>query len=483
MSQRSRVVGLLVFVALLALNGASQAQQPAALLTDHGGRVLTGPQVSAIYLGDFWAAGQGASEALHSDTFLQTWLGGPSITDVLAQYRVTSATFVSSGKVAGAAPVQFGDADVQALVQQEIAAGRVVNGDQTVHVVFLPPGTILTFQGVSSQGQLTGYHSSFRDPVGGTVVYYAVVVYNQAGNGIDFTGTPQENASIVASRVLANAFTNPDAGVGTAGWVDDLNGEVGDIAFTLSTDLTRRDTFVLQNGFSVALLWSNKDQKLTAGTGGTTPPPNQNPLTITPSTQSVAPGSSVPFTVANLATATDTLTLTVSGLPTGATGVFTTATLAPGASTTLTVTAAADAPLTSSTTFTVTGTAGAATQTATATIAISTTPTPPTPPAAAADFTVTVTPATQIMVRRGPAAVYTIATTQVGTGASRLKLKMSHVLGGLNAYLSTSRMTAGETATLAVTAHRNTKRKTYELKLKVSSDQADQLIIITVDLR
>ena len=87
------------------------------------------------------------------------------------------------------------------------------------------------------------------------------------------------------------------------------------------------------------------------------------------------------------------------------------------------------------------------------------------------------------MVRRGPNAVYTITTTSVGTGVVRLKLKTSHVLGGLKAYLSASRIVAGQSATIAIRAHRDTKRKTYELKLKVSSDQADQLIVLTLRVR
>ena len=107
---RTRVVGLLVLLVLLVLPGPSEAQTtpPPALLVDHGGRVLVAPQVNAIYLGDFWAAGQGASESTHANTFLQTWLGGPSITDVLAQYRVTSASFVSSTTAAGPAPLRVG---------------------------------------------------------------------------------------------------------------------------------------------------------------------------------------------------------------------------------------------------------------------------------------------------------------------------------------------------------------------------------------
>src|SRR5260370_323683 len=75
----------------------------APLLVNHGGKVLTTPQVTAIYLGNYWSMPQGASDALHNDAFLQAWLSGPSVTDVLAQYGVVAASFASSEKVAGAA--------------------------------------------------------------------------------------------------------------------------------------------------------------------------------------------------------------------------------------------------------------------------------------------------------------------------------------------------------------------------------------------
>ena len=485
--RRQRGVAPLVLVAVLALRVALVAAAPAAVLTDHGGRVLSSPQVSAIFLGDYWVTSQGANEAFPIDAFLQAWLAGPSVTDVLAQYRVTSAGFSSSDKVPGASPEQFTDADAQALVQEEIAARRGVAGDDTVHVIYLPPDTVLTFQGVTSLGRLGGYHSSYVDPATGNRVYYAVVVYNQGSNGIDLTGIPQDNATIVTSRVLAGAFTDPDVGVSTRGWLDDALGEVGDIAFALSQDRTLRDVFVLQNGFTVVLLWSNKDEKLTAGAATTPPATTPAPtatttLSVTPATQTVAPGGTVIYTVTNPATAAGTLALAVSGLPTGVTGTFTATSLAPGATTTLTITAAADAPLTTAT-FTVTGTDGTTTDSATAAITVSTTA-PQTPPAApAADFSVTVTPTSQDVSRGGGVAVYTITTTQVGTGAARLKLKTQHVLGSLKAYLSTTRMTAGESATVSIRVHRNTRRKTYDFKLKVSSDTGDQLVPLTLTVR
>src|SRR5438309_1902581 len=82
------LVGVIVAVSVGMALGAP-------LLVNHGGKVLTAPQVSGIYLGGYWSTAQGASDALHTDTFIQTWLSGPSVTGVLAQYGVGSASFAS----------------------------------------------------------------------------------------------------------------------------------------------------------------------------------------------------------------------------------------------------------------------------------------------------------------------------------------------------------------------------------------------------
>src|SRR5205085_3330707 len=105
----------------------------------------------------------------------------------------------------------------------------------------------------------------YRDSGTGQAVYYAVIVYGQGTNGIDFDANPQDNISIMTSVALAGAFTDPDLGdvtrgappAGTLGWRDDAGGEVGDIAFTLSGDAGFGDVWVFQSGFAVALLWSN----------------------------------------------------------------------------------------------------------------------------------------------------------------------------------------------------------------------------------
>jgi hypothetical protein len=482
---KERVTGiLLVLAAAVVAVWAAVALGATPLLVDHGGRVLSTPRVSAIYLGDYWSTPQGAGEALHLDAFLQAWIAGPSVTGVLAQYRVGAGSFASSDKVAGASPVTFTDTDAQALVRQELAAGRVVSGSQTVHVVYLPPGTVLTVQGTSSQQALGGYHSSYLDSGTGARVYYAVVVYNQGANGIEFNRVAQDNNSIVTSSVLAGALTNPDAGQGQTGWLDDVNGEVGSIAFALSTDPALGDVWVLQNGFTVALLWSNQDGKLDAGSGvaiGATSTGVQT-LSITPSTQEAIPGTSVTYTLSNAATSVDTLTLTVSDLPATLVATLGQTTLAPGASTTLTVAVDATAVVGTSATITVTGTSVTSTEPVTATLSIVSTLTPtttPTPAAATpADFTMTVDPTSQTMDRGGDVAVFTITTT--GDSNTTIKLKTSHVRRGIKAYLSRTRIAAGETATVTIIAHRDAPRKTYEFSVEGKSKHGKQEVPLTL---
>src|SRR5205085_11681136 len=124
------------------------------------------------------------------------------------------------------------------------------------------------------------------------------------------------------------------------GFIDDVNGEVGDIAFSLSKDAGLGDTFVFQGSFAVVLLWSNADEKLEAAptTPVTPTPPASTVLSVTPTTQTAAQGTTATLTVANAATATETLVLAVTQLPANVTATFTDTALAPGASTTLTLT-------------------------------------------------------------------------------------------------------------------------------------------------
>lgn len=483
--QKARDFGFaVVIIALVALwVEVAAAQTP--LLVFRGGRVLDTPQVSAIYVGDYWSTSAGLADASSTDAFLGSWTVGPSVTDVLAQYDVQSVAFTGSTPVSGAAPVEFTDADAQALVQQELAAGNVTGGRQAVHVVYLPPGTVLTVQGNSSARKLGAYHSSYVDSSSGLRVYYAVVVYNEGTNGIDVTGDARQNISIMSSRALAGTFTNPDT-TGVLGWFDDIHGEVGDVAFSISADLA--DVFTLQSGFAVVLLWSNKDGKLTAGSAGATTAATatgDGTLSITPATQEALPGTTITYTVANAASATDTLTISLSGLPETITGTLGTKSLAPGASTTLTLDVAADATTGVTTTFTITGLSAAfVSESVSATVSVVETLSEQTAPVVA-DFSFAVTPAAQDMIRGGPVATFVVATAPADAEAEspRLKVKVVGLQRGLKAYISRSKITAGDAVTVTIMAHRNARLREYAFSIKVASDRLDVLAPVTVTLQ
>ena len=471
--------------------------------------MLTTPQVSGIYLGDYWSTAQGASDALHTDTFIQTWLSGPSMTDVLAQYGVGGASFASSVKVAATSPLQFTDADAQALVQQQIAAGRVVFGDQTIQVIYLPPGTVLSVQDTTSQNGLGAYHSSYHGAGTGKPVYYAVVVYSQGANGIDFNGNPQDNISIMTSFALAGAMTDPDlddvalgaAVQGTLGWRDDTLGDIGDIALALSTDPARGDVWVVQNGFAVELLWSNKDGKLTAGGTGTgtttgtgtsvstTPPTTgtqatSSVLTVSPASQNVQQGASVTYTVSSTASAADTLTLSVSGLPANVTGTLAQTSITPGGTTTLTIAVAAGAA-NATATFTVTRTGATTTQSASATLVVGTGTTTAETPAATtvvptADFVLSATPATQNITAGGEVIRFTISSQPTFRPPTRITLQAQHLPHGINAYLSPPVITTGQSATLTLLAHQDPPRGSHDITIKGSSRRGVQRVTVTI---
>src|SRR5262249_38585053 len=152
---------------------------------------------------------------------------------------------------------------------KEIAAGHISAGDQEVHTIVLPPGTILSDGSADSTQGLGGYHGSYNDPATNKPVYYAVIVYGQGNNGIDFDGNPQDNLSIVESHEWSEAATDPKVAdvnrgapaQGTLTWYDNQYGEIGDIAINISRDPNLADVWGKVDGFAFQNEWSNKQNK------------------------------------------------------------------------------------------------------------------------------------------------------------------------------------------------------------------------------
>jgi len=92
---------------------------------------------------------------------------------------------------------------------------------------------------------------------------------------------------------------------------------------------------------------------------------------VSPSSSTVAAGGTTSYTVATMALngSTQTIALSVSGLPAGVTGSFNPASVTAGGSSTLTLTAATSAPAVTAT-FTVTGTSGSTAHSANASVTV-----------------------------------------------------------------------------------------------------------------
>ena len=115
-------------------------------------------------------------------------------------------------------------------------------------------------------------------------------------------------------------------------------------------------------------------------TVNTPPPPPNFTITVSPGSQSVTSGSAVSYIVSTAAVSgfTGTESLTVSGVPTGATANFSPASIATGGSSTLSVATTSSTPA-GSYTLVVTGTSGTLSHSATAALTVSA-PAPPPPP-------------------------------------------------------------------------------------------------------
>ncbi len=244
--------------------------EPRPHLDYYGGNVLNHPNVSNIYVGDYWGTKAGRSDRSSTDAFTKDFLENPQSTGILKQYGGGAGTFRGSSiHRTNGTPQTIGEDQIQNVINQQIASGKArSNGDQSIYTVYLPPGTVLTDPyGDSSLNGLGGYHGSFMG-ANGKPIHYAAVVYGQGNNGIDFDGRPKDNLSIVASHELTETVTDPDveqvnngAPLSKLGWYDNNYGEIGDIALDTTQDPTLRNVWGRMDGFAVQKEWSNQDGK------------------------------------------------------------------------------------------------------------------------------------------------------------------------------------------------------------------------------
>jgi hypothetical protein len=245
----------------------------------HGGKIIPDLTYTNLYVG-------GSSSWLQSDIqnidqTLAAAMSDPHLNNVMVQYfhgRPITTTFKPSQILSGSKPSAFSQGDVEALISQLHAQGRLASFDlsSTVFNFMLPSGTILNTntaptqkrgggepaaresaarakgggpenpvhpeEEASSLGGLGGYHGSVH--VSNDTLYYAVGVFSETlsngrSNGIVAFGQPWKNVVATFYHELNEARTDADvedaikagndpSGGRFLGWVSRQGEECGD---------------------------------------------------------------------------------------------------------------------------------------------------------------------------------------------------------------------------------------------------------------
>lgn len=208
-------------------------------------------------------------------------------------------------------------------------------------------------------------------------------------------------------------------------------------------------------GHSVTLTLANHDDNYSADptytlyddvslSGSAPPPTNDFSLSVSPTSATIAPGSSASFTVATAVTSgsAQAISLSASGLPSGVTAAFSPASVTAGGSATLTLSASSSAS--GSGTVAVTGSAASGTHSASVSVSVST--------PVGNDFSIAMSPASAT-VAPGSSASFTVATAVTSGSAETIGLSVSGLPSGVTGSFSPASVSSGQSATLTVAAN------------------------------
>jgi hypothetical protein len=201
-------------------------------LTYRGGPLV--PTVRVVTL--FWGSDWGASPLPgYFNGFFQTLFADGRYMANLAQYGVRgheigNGTFAGTVTDSQRPPAKLRDAQIQAEIRAQVAAGHLPAPDpNTAVAVFTPPGVeVFDRYGDNSVRDFYSYHD-FAD--GSDGFPYLVIAYD------DSLDDPRE-MTIYASHELAEAVTDPDVtgADDQLGWYDKYYGEVADIVAAFYDD-------------------------------------------------------------------------------------------------------------------------------------------------------------------------------------------------------------------------------------------------------
>ncbi len=219
-------------------------------VTYHGGALLTNVETQAIYLGSDWKnvrADQlqmGQLEQFNSMLMTSKFMDGLTF----AGYNVFRGSF-SPGVVDNVTLDKsftggVTDAQLQTFVQGLINTRQVQQPDANrLYTIYVEPGVVITAaDGSNSITSFLGYHSGFTGTTASGAslnIHYSVIAYPNFPNATYVSqgfGSSLNDLTKVTAHETAEAATDPDVWKANLtgdptflGWIDDFQGEVGDI--------------------------------------------------------------------------------------------------------------------------------------------------------------------------------------------------------------------------------------------------------------
>jgi hypothetical protein len=217
----------LLSLLLIGCGGGSKAipssTGPASLLernpTYHGGRLLQHVSVATL----FWGP-ELEQERVHRyiNGFFQALFADGRYLANLAQYnaggyQIGNGRLVATTNDGAPLPAKVTNAQIQAEISAQVAAGKLpAPGADTLYVVLVPSTVIVVDPtGIDSDHNFTGFHAYSQS---GGFAYAVVLAESDA------------EMTITASHELAETVTDPVSDTwATVAWIDDQYGEIADI--------------------------------------------------------------------------------------------------------------------------------------------------------------------------------------------------------------------------------------------------------------
>ena len=480
-----------------ASSAGAVASFPAPLgthLNYYGGRVVSNLQaVNVLYGSGSYQNFVAGTTSPNMGTFLggslnsglMDWLGGEYNTvdpnGPKTNQNIGRGTYAGSHQITPASAnngSSIDDQRVQAELAAQIQAGALpppahdaAGNDNTEYILYFPAGKSICQSGGSCSmvaGGFCAYHGTIANVGTYGEVYYTVMPDFTNATGCGNAGTDFANETSVLSHEFVETVTDAEVGLALTNgpplaWYDPTNGEIGDICNAEQGSITGADglSYTVQAEFSNAL-----NACIVPATPSSEFSAAASPASV--SAKAGSPGTTTISTAVAYGSA-QSIALSASGLPVGATASFSPSTITAGGSSSLSI----DAGTASAGTYpvTVTGTGTSSTHSLTVSVTVTS--------AATSDFSLSASPAS-VSVATGSSTTTTIGAAISTGSAQSISFAVTGAPSGVTTSLSPATVTAGNSSTLTLSASPSVVPGSYSLTVSGTATSGSHTTAVTL---